>query len=70
MTGILCILAAGLSWYGYAHYMIRNLLYGFNMFTAFKWALDAVLIMLFVYIVRPRKKAVEQAGGSGLTNPK
>jgi len=60
VTGILCILAAGLSWYGYAHYMIRNLLYGFNMFTAFKWALDAVLIMLFVYIVRQGKRRLSR----------
>jgi TPR repeat protein len=52
-AGILCILTAGLSWYGYTQYMIRCLLCGVNWFTVLKWSLDAVVLAMLIYIVRP-----------------
>lgn len=56
LAGVLCMFVAGLSWYGYTHYMIRCLLCGLNLFTVLKWVLDAVLIVLLVCILRPREK--------------
>jgi hypothetical protein len=53
LTGILCLFTAGLSWYGYTHHLIWCVTCGFSAFTWFKWLLNAVLIALLVYIVRP-----------------
>jgi hypothetical protein len=61
LTGVLCLFTAGLSWYGYTHYMIWCMTCGFSAFTMFKWLLNAVLIALLVYIVRSNKKVVGQA---------
>jgi hypothetical protein len=60
VAGVLCILTAGLSWYGYAHYMVRCLHCGLNSFTVLKWLLDAVVVAILVYFVWPRKRAHEQ----------
>ncbi len=61
VAGVLCIFVASLSWYGYTHYMIRCLLCGLNTFTVFKWLLDAVLVVLLVSIVRPKKRTIDQS---------
>jgi TPR repeat protein len=53
LTGILCLFTAGLSWYGYIHHLIWCVTCGFSAFTWFKWLLNAVLIALLVYILRP-----------------
>ncbi len=55
-TAVLGIFAAGLSLYGYAHYMIRCLSCGFAAFTLLRWLLNAVWVALMVYIVRSGKK--------------
>jgi hypothetical protein len=53
LTGILCLFTAVLSWYGYTHDLIWRMTSGVNAFSLFHWLLDAVLIGLLVYIVRP-----------------
>ena len=57
LTGILCLLTAGLNWYGYTHYEIRWLLCGLNTFSLFKWLLNGVLVVLLIYILQSWKKA-------------
>jgi TPR repeat protein len=59
VAGALCILAAGLSWYGYAHYMVRCLHCGLNLFTGLKWTLDAVVVAMLAYFVWPRKRTLD-----------
>jgi hypothetical protein len=59
-AGILCILVAGMSWYGYTHYLMRCLTCGLNTFTVAKWSLNAVVFVLLIAIVRPRKKPAVQ----------
>ena len=54
-TGVLILLTAGLSWYGYQHYMIWCWIYGFTGFTLFKWFLDAVALILLYFVFFPRK---------------
>jgi len=56
----LCIVTACLSWYGYTHYEVRCLACGLNEFTVGKWVLDAVLVAMLIYIVRPRKSVAER----------
>jgi hypothetical protein len=68
LTGVICLFTAGLSWYGYTHYMIWCMTCGFSAFTMFKWLLNAVLIALLVYIARSDKKAVGQATTSPLAD--
>jgi TPR repeat protein len=51
-TGILCLIAAGVSWYGYTHHQIRCLACGLNAFTWFKWLLEALMVAALIYIVR------------------
>lgn len=55
LTGLLCLFTAGLSWYGYTHYKIRCLNCGLNAFTLSMWLLNGVLLVLLIYIVRPKK---------------
>ncbi|MGD0858588.1 MAG: tetratricopeptide repeat protein [Terracidiphilus sp.] len=52
LTGLLCLVSAGLSWYGYTHYKIRYWTYGPNAFTLFRWLLNGVVIVLLIYVVR------------------
>ena len=52
-TGILGILTPVLSWYGYTHDLIWRRTSGINAFTLFHLLLDAAMIGLLVYIVRP-----------------
>lgn len=60
-AGILCILVAGLSWYGYTHYKLWCLPFEFNAFSVSKWLLDAVLVVLLAYIVQLRKPLANQS---------
>jgi TPR repeat protein len=55
-TGLFILLTAGLSWYGYQHYMIWCWIYGFTGFNLFKWFLDAVALILLYFVLFPRKR--------------
>ena len=55
-VGVLCLLSAGLGWYGYTHRLIRCLSCGFNAFTIIKWLLDGVLLTFFLYFLREERK--------------
>ena len=69
-TGILCILCAGVYWYGYTHHAIRCLHCGFAAFALFRWFLDTALIALLVYIVGSGKRpGMKQDGGDSLGTP-
>jgi TPR repeat protein len=59
-TGVLFLLSAGVDWYGYTHYLIRPLIYGFNTFTFVKWLLDGILAGLFLYFYLKLKKRQEK----------
>jgi hypothetical protein len=50
-TGVLVLFTTGLSWYGYAHYKIRCLACGLNLFTSVKWLLNGVVVVLLIYLV-------------------
>ncbi len=60
LTGVLFFFAAGLSWYGYTHHLIKTFFHGFNAFSLFRLLLDGVLVALLIYIVRAEKKPREQ----------
>jgi hypothetical protein len=53
-TAILGILTPVLSWYGYTHDLIWRRTSGVNAFTVFHLLLDAAMIGLLGYIMRPR----------------
>jgi TPR repeat protein len=62
-AGILGVFSAGLSLYGYAHYMIRCLSCGLAAFTLSRWLLNAVWIVLLFYTIRSGKgSALRQDG--------
>jgi TPR repeat protein len=65
VTGVLCVANAGLSWYGYTHYLIRLPFCGLNAFTLFKWLLEIIVVILFAYIVWPRKGLATVGAGVG-----
>jgi hypothetical protein len=50
-AGVLCLMCAGLSWYGYTHYKIRSLANGVNAFMEFRWLLELAFIALITYVV-------------------
>jgi TPR repeat protein len=56
-TGLLCLVSACFSWYGYSHYKIRCLVCGFNSFTWISWLLDGASLALLFWIVLSEKKA-------------
>jgi len=62
-TGALCMLSAGLTWYGYAHHQIRCLRCGFVVFTLFRWFLNTVVIALLVYVVGSGKRSKAAVDG-------
>ena len=63
-TGILCLISAGLNWYGYTHHMVRCVAYGLNTFTWCKWLLDALVIAAFFNLARlkPEEQGNDAAG--------
>jgi len=63
-TGVLAVLSAGLTWYGYDHNKIRSVSCGLDGFTLFRWLLYATLIGLLVYLMRSGKKSAERRGGT------
>jgi hypothetical protein len=52
VAGILFLIDAGYSWYGYTHSKFLNLLYGCNSWTAIKWLFVPVLTALCIAILR------------------
>ena len=56
-TGILCLLTAGISWYGYAHYLTWRA-FGISTFPLIKWFLDVVLVALLIIILRSKNDSV------------
>jgi len=63
-TGILCVISAGVSWYGYTHYKIRCLACGPNAYTSCKWLLEALMVAALIHIVRfkPEEQHSDVAG--------
>jgi TPR repeat protein len=61
-VGVLCFFTAGMSWYGYSHYLIGRFPFGFGAFSLFKWFLDGVFFVLLVSILLPGKKSGGQPG--------
>jgi hypothetical protein len=55
-TGLLFLFTAGLNWYGYAHYLMRSLVWGPNAFTVGIWLLKGVSFGLLGYIMLSKKK--------------
>jgi TPR repeat protein len=54
-TGVLLLLTAGFSWYGYTHYTAQRFYHGLNVFTWTKWLLDGICGVLLAYLVRSAK---------------
>lgn len=59
LTGVLCLVSAGLSWYGYTHYEIRYWTYGPNAFTLINWLFRGVVIVFLIYVARTFNKSGE-----------
>ena len=51
-TGILCLISAGVGWYGYTHFKIWRWAYGVNAYTLFRGLLDVLMVAALIYIVR------------------
>jgi len=60
LAGFLCLISAGIWWYGYNHYAIRLSNGGLNVFTLLKYLLGAVTIALLVRVLRGEKKRQSQ----------
>ena len=56
-AGLLCLLAAGLTWYGYQHNMIWRRMYGTTTFTLLMGFLDSIVVVIIVYLALSRVKA-------------
>ena len=53
-----CIpLSAGVSWYGYTHYLIRCWNCGLNAFSLFNWLLNGILVALYISFLSGEKKS-------------
>jgi TPR repeat protein len=59
LTGVLCLISAGLSWYGYTHNKIRYWTYGPNPFTLINWLFRGVVIVFLIYVARTFNKSGE-----------
>jgi hypothetical protein len=55
-TGLLCLLSAGLGWYGYTHDRMWPLIYGPNAFTVFARSLDGALFILLYFVLVDKKR--------------
>lgn len=55
-AGFLCLVSAGIWWYGYNHYSIRSFNGGLNAFTSFKLLLDLFMIILLVGVLLGARK--------------
>lgn len=54
--GVLWVVFAAYSWYGYTHHLMRRPGAGMNAFTAGRWLMDAVVVVTLIYILRSEKK--------------
>lgn len=61
VTGVLFLIAAGLSWYGYTHNLIWCWIYGFTGFQLLKWSLNAIsLILAYIVLFHSKKTAAAE----------
>jgi hypothetical protein len=56
VAGILFLIDAGYSWYGYTHSKFVNLIYSCNGWTAIKWLFVPILVALCIAILRLGEK--------------
>jgi TPR repeat protein len=54
-TGVLCLISAGVGWYGYTHHEIWPLVYGPNTFTVFARLLDGAILVLLYFVLVVKK---------------
>lgn len=54
-VGALLVLLSAFNWYGYAHHMFRNLLYGVTLLTVVHWVSSATVFILCLLLVKPRR---------------
>jgi TPR repeat protein len=60
-TGVLFLLVAGLSWYGYTHNLIWCLIYGFTGFEMLNWSLNAIALVLLYFVFFSKKSPIPES---------
>lgn len=55
-AGVVVLVSAGVSWYGYTHQLIWRLGFGVNAFTCVHWAFDVLAVVAAVYVIRMSRR--------------
>lgn len=59
-TGALFLVAAGIGWYGYTHYLIWCSIYGVTGFALFRWSLDTISLVLLYMVFFKKNPSVQE----------